>query len=179
MWMPDVFYAYCWLRYKAMGHELPLSPQSPYVKDLKFDMIADLRTLEVEVPETLDSLLWDYKLKKPIKIRGHEITDFKMGPQRWANVERMDNADVGAAKAAVIAGCIHRLPDDHPTKEVAVSEAELDVLGKIDIENLAKQIDDRGAGPIMRVKAICPKTKREFDAPIDWRYDQFFGTGSQ
>lgn len=182
MWMGDVFYAWCWLRLQALGERLPLRPTSPFTGEA-FDMVADLGTVEVDIPKSFESTLWTYKLVEPIPFRGKQIKEFLMGPARWASIERLDNPTLGQAKAAIIAAHIYRLPafkgDDGEMLELPVLESDLDEMGKRDIEGLADAINDHGFGPIMKVDAVCPKTRRPFEAAIDWKYDSFFGSGSQ
>lgn len=183
MWMPDVFYAYCWLRLKALGNIVPLKLRSPY-NNQQFEFKADLKTLEVEVPETLEACHWVYELQEPINVRGKTVTKLTLGPQRWSYLEQLQDPNLATAKAAVIAASIRYIPEVASSEsgkpiEIVIADQELDEMSKADIEALAAGIEAHGVGPIMTVTAVCPATKREFEAAIDWRYDNFFGTGSR
>lgn len=182
MWMPDVFYAYCWLRYQAMGPNVPMTLRSPFTGD-EFPFTADLRSLEVEIPDSLDACLWKYRLKHPLVIRGKTVTEFTLGPQRWSTIEQMSDVSTGAAKATVISASIRAmdgiLDKDGKPVDVPLVDSELDEMTKLDLETLADEINRRTVGPIMKITATCPKKKKTFDATIDWRYDHFFGAGSR
>jgi hypothetical protein len=184
MWMPDVFYAYCWLRLASLKPTIPMTLISPHAPGTKFDFEADIRTLEVVVPSSLDACMWEYTLNDPITLRSKRVTKLVLGPQRWSTVERIDDTSMGTAKATVIASSIHQLPGafvdagGRPV-DVMILDDELDEMSKLDLETLTDEINKRGVGPILKVDAVCPKTKKPFEAAIDWRFDRFFGIGSQ
>lgn len=186
MWLPDVMYAYVWLRYKALGHELPLTLMSPYTKK-KFDWVGDLNTLTVKVPHSIKDVYWDYELKDPFTIRGKMAKRFVMGPQRWNMVEQLNpgNATDAIAKAMAIKSSIHLIPDvsEHP---IALTDVDLDDMTKKDIESLASLIDKNGVGPVMVLDVDDPTVNvspgnppRKFLTQVDWRYDNFFAISSR
>lgn len=177
MWMPDVFYAYVWLRIQAMGKELPMTVTCPKCPGKsEFDWVGDLTTIEVKCPESLEDAMWHYKLHVPITIRGKEVTMFVMGPPRWHHVENVTDTSMGGAKSKVIHAHLHRIPELQEG-EVALAESEMDELVKRDIEGLADAINNNGFGPRMSVDCKCPKGHTINEA-IDWRFDTFFGISS-
>lgn len=178
LWMPDVFYAYVWLRIQAMGNSLPMGLKCPrcQAKLADFDWIGDLSTLEVRVPASVEDALWQYILQDPLTIRTKQVTKMVMAPPRWHHIEAIGDTTVGAAKASVIHASIHQLPEVQEG-EIALDESELDEMSKRDVEALADKINDNGYGPRMTLEPICPRGHR-FDVPIDWRYDSFFGISS-
>lgn len=175
MWMPDVFYAYVWLRMDAMSEDLPMGLKCPNC-GVKFDWVGDLRTLEVKVPKTLEDAMWHYNLRKPLALRDKEVHKLVLGPPRWYHIEGMGDTSMGAAKGKVIHAHIHQMPELQEG-EIVLDETELDGLSKRDLEGIAAAIEDNGFGPNMKVDAKCPKG-HTFEAPLDWRYDQFFGISS-
>jgi hypothetical protein len=186
MWLPDVMYAYVWLRYKALGHELPLTLTSPYTKQ-KFDWVGDLKTLHVKVPDTQKDVLWEYDLRDPFPIRGKMAKRLVLGPQRWNMVESINpgNATDAIAKAMAIKGSIHLIPDVSPDP-IALTDNDLDDMSKLDIETLAHRIDLNGVGPIMVLEVDDPTVPvaagnkpRKFLTQVDWRYDSFFVISSR
>jgi hypothetical protein len=177
MWMPDVFYAYIWLRLQSMKKTLDMKLQSPY-SGQEFDFVGDLKTVEVKVPVSLDACMWEYELIDPIKVREKQVTKLVLGPQRWNHIEQMGDVSIGAAKETVILASIHSLPEVQDTP-IALAEDELDEMSKEDLETLSDRIDIHGFGPVMSLDAICPRTKRSFVVPIDWRFDNFFGISSR
>lgn len=186
MWLPDVMYAYVWLRYKALGHELPLTLTSPTTKQ-KFDWVGDLNTLTIKVPNTPADAFWDYDVLVPFEIRGKRITRLKMGPQVWNNVESMNPgvANDATAKAIAIKASIHGVPE-LSKDPVALVDSDLDNMTKKDIENIARLIDLNGIGPIMVLEVDDPTTnlspgnpQRKLMIQVDWRYDSFFASSSR
>lgn len=179
MFMPDVFYAYIWLRIQSVGHELRMTLRSPYTQK-EFDFVGDLRTVEVKVPKSINDCLTAYKLLAPIEFRGQERERIILGPIRWYNVENFTN--IGEASGAIIESAVYNIPseeDEGPYDEMQITEGELDEqLTKRDITGLIEAINENGFGPQMVVKAVCPTTRKTFEAPINWRYDSFFGNSS-
>jgi hypothetical protein len=176
--MPDVFYAFIWLRVQSMGKDLPMGLKCPHchAKTADFDWVGDLNTLEVRVPETPEGALWHYHLKTPITVRNKEVTHMVLGPPRWHHIEAIGDITMGAAKASIIHASIKQMPEVQED-EIALDEAELDGLVKADIEALTDGIGANSYGPRMTVEPKCPKG-HSFDIPIDWRYDSFFGISS-
>lgn len=184
MWLPDVMYAYVYLRYKALGHELPMTLTSPYTKK-EFKWSGDLTTLSIKVPSTPEDAYWDYELRDPFEIRGKLATSFKMGPQRWNVAEQLNpgNSTDATAKAAAIRSSIHGVAGLPP---LALIDEDLDDMTKRDIEGLASAIDVNGVGPIMVLDVEDPTVevsaggkRRTFHQQVDWRYDNFFAISSQ
>lgn len=176
MWVPDVFYAYVWLRIQAMGEELHMKLKCPTCA-MDFDWTGDLRTLEVGVPETIEHARFQYTLRDGVDLRGKKITKFVLGPQRWFHIENMGDTTQGAAKGTVITASIHFVPELSETDEIVLEETELDGLTKYDLERLCRVIDEESSGPVLKVEPSCPR-KHSFVVPIDWRYDNFFGSSS-
>lgn len=178
MWMGDVFYAYIYLRMRVMGNELLMTLTSPYKPHLDvFTWTGDLSSVEVKVPENIEDCMWTYQLRDPFTIRGKQITRLVMGPPRWYHVEEMGDTTVGAAKGVVIHSSIHTVPEIQEG-EIGLGPDEIDEMGKLDIEHLTNQLNEKGFGPQMQVEAVCPYTKKTFNTPIDWSFDQFFGISS-
>lgn len=177
MFMADVFFAYVWLRIQSLGAEFPITFQPSWSnKELKIK--ADLNTTEVKLAKDYESALWEYELNTPIKIRGKQVTAFKLGPQRWSALEQHDavgsSANQGMAKSIIILASVVGCREiDGP---VVLTEHEIDELSKLDLERLAFHIDEHTLGPRMAVEGV--HKGRQFRAPIDWGYDGFFGISS-
>jgi hypothetical protein len=179
MFVPDVFYAYIWLRIHAIGHELDLKLKCPYCRH-EDKITADLRTTEVWVPKDPKAAEWECTLKHPLQLRGKTVTGFRMGPQRWSALETADIAsgDTGAMKALTILGSVRGFLGD--PMDIPLAPHELDELTKQDVERLVAALDDNMVGPVMSVEAKCVKERcgKTWNAPIDWGYDRFFSTSS-
>lgn len=178
LYMPDVFYAYVWLRIQALGPLLAMKYACPHCRT-KGTVNADLNTTMVKTVDNLADAQWTYELTTPLKIRGKELTKLKMGPPRWNALEMADTnmgMNTAAAKLLVIVGSIHAA--DELGGAVFIAADELDEMTKRDIEALASLIDANSVGPKMVLEHACTKCKAPMRLPIDWSYDSFFGISS-
>lgn len=183
MYTPDVFYAYVWLRVKALGSDLVLNTSCPKCgDDENFSFSADLNTIDVKTVEKFEDAMWRYDLVEPFDIRGETVVGFNFGPPMWSVMEGMkgiDSGDTGAIKAALIHGSIQSIiKADGKEEAIALAQHELDDMCKIDIEKITGDLDKYAIGPEMAVTITCPKCGKEFKKVIDWSYDDFFGTSS-
>jgi len=181
-YMPDVLYAYVYLRKVAMGTNLPLDPRCPRCgNDFVFN--ADLDSLEVKVVDRLEDTYWNYDLQTPIIIRKKEIRKLSFGPLKWSTLERLGDKGIsqlntGAAKLGMIHGSMRSISE---LERVPIVEEELDGMVKYDIEMLSHLIDKNSVGPDMSIKGRCPKQQcnHEFQIPINWETESFFGISSR
>jgi hypothetical protein len=174
----DIFYAYVWLRMKALGNVLDLRPKCGSCNN-EFDFPADLNTLEIHVAETPEDALWEYELKEPFKAHGKEVKSLTMGPAIWNSYEMMNNdsgLNVGETKLEVIKGSIQKV---NGGPNIIIGKNDLDDMGKFDLENLTELIDKHFLGPNMSVEGKCTKCRRDFKKTIPWSYDDFFGVSSR
>jgi len=179
MWMGDVLHAYCWRRLKAMGHELKTRLECPF-HEYKFPWTGDLRTLEVNVAESLEDAMWEFVLSDPFEIREQTVEKFKLGPVRWHAIEKAElgrRVNPGKVKAVMIHASIHEIGG----AEVALGEHELDEMSKLDLETHIAEIDRHAIGPDMRIEPRCDhkRCERSFETSIDWSYDNFFSVSSR
>lgn len=177
-YMPDIFYAYLWLRRESLGSGFGFEIRCGNCGN-RFPFTADLDSMEVRAIEEIKQAVWTYKLKAPITIRGKLIESFVLGPTKWNTLERMGSeilgVDTGAAKSGMIHGSIISLGE---LGEIPITENELDDLVKWDIEAISQEIDDKAVGPVMEVAGNCPRCNREFKSSIEWATDSFFAPPS-
>ncbi len=173
MWAADALYAWIWLRGQVLGPELTLELTCPACVDAK-TVKADLGSLEVRIAHRLEATRWVYDLAEPLTIRGAKVERLQMGPPRWDTFVKMKSADqdTGGQKAEVIFASIQGVVGQ---ENIALAPHEIDELGKLDIERITASIEANHFGPNMMVETKCPDCQREIRAPIDWRYDSFFG----
>jgi hypothetical protein len=177
MFMADVYQAYLWLRMVAMGSEIDIDVTCPFCRH-GFLFKADLQTVEVHVPESMDDAKWEYELNDPFEVRGNKVERLTMGPARWNCLENVHSGEfnTGEAKSALIHGSIHAVPG---FDNVMLSVNELDEMTKRDIEGLTGGIEEHRLGPDMSIEGNCPSCSREFVTALDWGFDGFFGTSSR
>lgn len=179
MWSGDVFYAYCWLRYKSLGKEIGLKIKCPFCQN-EIDYVADMETLEISHGDSLDDFLWDYELREPFEIRGEEVTGFRMQPMRWNTYEMITNetyGGLGAVKAKVIVNSIHSiLGKGEPT---ILAEHEIEEMTKKDIELITKGIEEQQLGPDLSIEVNAKCCRKKFVDQISWNYHDFFGSSSR
>jgi len=178
MYSGDVFYAYCWLRYKSLGSELGLELTCPKCTT-EFKWIADLSSLEVNCAESIDAFLWKHDLFDPFEIREKMCKELIFEPSRWNTYETMDDSDfggIGSIKEKMILGSVHKVGgrDD----QIILVGSEIEELAKKDLETIVRGIEDERLGPDMTV-AVKHKCRHEFVHPIRWSFDDFFGVSSR
>jgi len=174
----DVFYVYVWLRTKALGNILQLRPKCGGCKN-EFDFKADLNTLEIHIAKTPEDVLWEYELKEPFPAHGKEVKKLKLGAPIWNSYEMMTHGgdiNVGETKMELIKGSIIGVNDG---PNILVTDADLDEMGKLDLETLTDLLDLHFLGPNMMVEGDCPKCRTGFKKSIPWTYDDFFGVSSR
>lgn len=178
MWFGDVLYAWLYLRRQMLGPTVDLSLTCPRCM-ASAPLRADLDTLEVRIVDKLEDAYWEYELRDPFMIRGKKAERLKLGPARWHVVEQAaigGSLDVGNTKAALITSSIQHVIG---MEDIALTEAELDEMAKIDVETITALIDDQNIGPIMAVESDCLKCKNPFRVSLDWGYDSFFGVSGR
>lgn len=176
MWMGDVFYAYCYLRRDALGSDLATRVACPHCGH-KFQLHANLDTLEVHTGDSIEAFQQTYKLRHPFTIRGKPVESLVLGPARWNALEGITGRiNTGTAKAALIRGSIHAIPGH---EGVVLAPHELDELSKRDLEAITGLLDANVMGPDMAISGECPRCSESFRTSIDWGYDGFFGISSQ
>lgn len=178
-YMGDVFYAYMYLRQQVIGNELVMNITCPTPDCGSFKFTGDLGSTEVNKVDDPEALLWEHKLLRPIELRGKEITKFRLSTPLWHSLvssSKDDNFNETLGKIMVVQSSIIGLNDEPGM--IALTDAEMDEVGKKDLEAIAHRANDEFIGPKMGVEGKCPKCEREFNAPIDWSYDRFFTTSS-
>lgn len=182
MYMADVWYIYAYLRRETLGDILKLNLSCPRCND-EFPWAGSLASLGVHTAPNLDACMWDYELAHPVSIRGSKVVKFKVGPQRWQVAEAIfGDPNEGDAKDAALRASIYCLNDS--ADRIQLLAGDLDVLTKKDIEGLSGKIDEHFIGPDMSIEIgeenpckSCGFNKKR-RLPIDWSYDNFFGTSS-
>jgi hypothetical protein len=178
-YMGDVFYAYMYLRSQVIGNELKMDITCPTPDCGSFKFIGDLSSTVVHRVDEPEALIWWHELEHPIELRGKEIKKFRLTTPLWHSLvssSKDDNFNEALARIMLVQSSISGLNDEPGL--IALADSEMDELGKRDLETIARKANDEFIGPKMGVEGKCPKCEREFNAPIDWSYDNFFTTSS-
>ncbi len=182
MVMADVLYMYLYLRYEALGADEPVVMRCvcPACRH-DFKMPADLGSLEVRVvPETAVDLRRRYQLRDSIEIQGKERKLLYLRPINWGVMEdksfALDNQAVREAKtlSASIVGC-----EGPVTNPLVISDNDLELMTKYDMEGIKSDIEENTPGPIMVLNSECPACKVPFQQMINWTYESFFTRSPQ
>jgi hypothetical protein len=179
MSMPDVFFAYLYLRIQAMGNELTFNLLCPKCREI-FPFTVDLNTVVIRSIEKLEDAEWIYKLRDPFPIRGKVVKELKLGPPNWSTLRAISDEgfNPGSIKAGMIIGSIASVGFETGHSAIPLAKHELDEMAKKDFESLASEIDRNSLGPDMSVDACCSKCKNEFKTSIQWTAESFFGVSS-
>jgi len=183
LFFSDVLYMYLWLRNDALGNEVHLKDVTCFDcrPKAKFDFIADIETLEVEIAETdvFEELIGSVQLRRGMMFQDEVRKELRIKPLRWTAMGNVVSGEVniGAAKQALFKDAICGVDGiDH---EIMVSDADLKSLKKIDIEILTGAAEKISMGPVMVVEGVHDKCKKKFKRNLDWTYDSFFAISSQ
>lgn len=180
-YVPDVFYAYIWLRRNVLGKDLKMSNTCRHCKK-ETELVVDIDTLEVKTVEKFEDSLWEYELLDELELRGKKIKKFILGPPKWFHIDEIysvNRINVGAIKDETLRGSIVDIPElTGGTGEIVLSPEELEELTKRDLETLISEIDEHSIGPNMLIEWQCESCRREHESSIEWVYDHFFGGSS-
>ena len=181
MYMGDIYYMYCWLRHEAIGDKLSLRFTCPTCRQEQ-PFQGDLKSLEVKVVDELEALRWVYDLHHPIRVRGTEVKRFQMSSPKWSAAVNAFGQE-GDAKAAIAKGSVVALNDSPDA--LILTDAEIDELSKLDLEDVCDGVDERYVGPNMSIEGTCQSKVceaiggTEFRLSINWDYDNFFSGSSK
>lgn len=181
LYFSDALYIYVWIRIGALGPEIKLREFKCSACGKAIDgFVGDLRTLEVKtfngaVPSKVVTL------EKGVTYAGKQLTEFTVGPVRWAFMETDDStvlSNPAKFKLVTIQQGVTGLKGA-PEGPVYLTAEHLRTMAPREINALVKEIDQCGGGPVMEIRDQCPKCRREFRQPINWSYDGFFAPSSQ
>lgn len=177
MYVPDIFYAYVWLRTRITSETLAVELRCPFCNHV-FDFVADLNSVEVKTADSMEVAKTEYVLRETFDVRGAPLSGLIFGPALWGAWEKNNIVgimDVAEIKAEVILISIHGLKDRPPA---ALVVDELDEMDKIDIELSTKHINENALGPDMSIDSHCKRCAQKFRQAINWGYHSFFGASS-
>lgn len=181
-WMGDVLYMYAYLRKASLGHVIKDAElECPHCR-MKNLRALDLDDLDVRVVDDPAQLYQPVELEDGLVIFGELRKQLVIRPPRWQvmlNPELHEAANDAEKAVVLIKDCVcgaEGIPDGRP---IAISDADLDELTKLDLERLTSAIEDT-PGPQMIIELEkCTKCKRPSKQMIDYRYETFFTISSR
>lgn len=183
MWETDVLVAYLLLRIDALDDPLvSLDLPSPYSTDGKRDCNwkGDITALPFEGSDDIDTARWEYTLRRPMKMRGKDVTKLVIGPLRWGTADGLKfQTHPYEAKMRGIAGSIHSAPEVTSAPGVVFTMEDLQGMRKSDIEALVREIDRRHNGLNLEIEVYDTVAEESFDTSLPWVHPDFFGSSSQ
>lgn len=186
MWHVDVLVAFIMLKIETSIDRMVRFPiYSPY--DLEgqrtCDWEGDLSQLPFQGSKSISDQIWEYKLKKPFKLRGKLITKLVMGPMKWAVTENLELLNPGAANLRTLAACIWEVPEFAPIGEngqrVPYTSNDLKRMHKSDISEITAGIEKNYHGLDSSIEVWDPKVKKFFKSSVPWIRADFFDVASQ
>lgn len=177
MYIPDVYYAWIYLRIQSLGAELELQVDCPRCRS-NFGYQADLSSTEVWHCEDTTPPEIVYQVQRPFVIREQKVEQINFGPAIWDVLRSASGNDLntGNVKSALLLGCIKSIPGIDNANILGPNE--LDEMAKLDLERALKTIDNKAPGVMMVLDTVCPKCQFQYEQNLDWGYDNFFGTSS-
>jgi hypothetical protein len=180
LYFSDALAVYVWIRIGALGPGLSLKEFtcSACRKPVR-GYTGDLRTLEVKVFDEVPSR--EVKLETGVTYAGKRLTEFKVGPVRWAFMETEDPTlltNPAKFKLVTIQQGVIGLKGA-PEGPVFLTAEHLRTMAPREINRLVREIDQCGGGLVMEIRDQCPSCRREFRQGINWSYDDFFAPSSQ
>jgi len=184
MYMADVFYMYVYCRVQALGDRIEFENVScpQQCGGPNFNFVGHLNSTEVTTVDTEEDLLWDYELKRPVKLRGKVVEHLTLTTQRWMNLLNLKGGSIKLAKIYAVRGSVvglvglEEFDRANPTELI---DAEVDQISKLDLEGLANGLNRLQVGPKMTLEGACPNCESKFVHLLDWQYDSFFSTSFQ
>ena len=180
MWMPDVFAAYLYTRLECYGADYDVEIKDPYDNNKPFKWVADVASINLNVPKDRTKLTYRFDLTRPIQRGGKTITHFIMGPVRWATTEIYARSNQLRFGIDICAAAIHAIPE--------ISEAGFSVdteflaklrVHKTDLDRMQEAVEQAAFGPEFIMEVESPRAKKTFPIPIDWKYGNFFKASSR
>jgi hypothetical protein len=179
MYLPDVLYAYVWLRIEALGPSLKMEPfRCPHCARKIEGFAGDLRTLEVKVLDAVPRR--KVTLEHGVEYGGKRLTTFELAPLRWAFMEDATPETLNnraALKRLTLAQAVVGL-EGAPEGPVLLTRDHLRTMLPREVDQLVTEVDQLGGGPVMELQGKCPACRRPFRREIDWRYGHFFAASS-
>jgi len=180
LYFSDALAVYVWIRMGALGPGLALKefPCSACQKTIR-GYTGDLRTLEVKVFDEVPSKV--IKLETGVQYAGKRLTEFTVGPVRWAFMETEDSTvltNPAKFKLVTMQQGVTALKGA-PEGPVYLTAEHLRSMPPREINRVVREIDQCGGGVVMEIRDACPMCRREFRQAINWSYDDFFAPSSQ
>lgn len=174
MWLPDVMYAYVWLRIDALGEMVKFRLQCPTCAH-KYVFPADLHRTDVTIAENMAALVYTHSLRDGLETADGLVHDLILQPPRWSAYAALKaDSNVGDAKLRTMMSAIRQIGDGKFPATLSIVES----LTKFDLEHLQKVIDDRTPGPDLDLETECSGCGSLNHAAMDWTWDFFFTASS-
>lgn len=180
LYFSDALAVYVWIRIGALGPGLSLKefPCTACRKPIR-NYTGDLRTLEVKVFDEVPTKV--VKLEAGVQYAGKRLTEFTVGPVRWAFMETDDPtlmANPAKLKLVSIQQGVTALKGA-PEGPIFLTAEHLRTMQPREINRLVREIDQCGGGVVMEIQDQCPACRREFRQSVNWSYVDFFAPSSQ
>ena len=180
--MMDVLYTYLIIRHDALGDRFDARVICPNCRS-EFDIVADLGDLDVSIldSDTPVNLSYIYELRDPIKVRGKDCRELKLGQVALMALDSpgmTSTLNTAMRDAAVLKGAVYGV-DCFGNDAITLTDDDLDQLSLFDKAELMDLIGSNIHGPRMIIETDCERCSTHISQPIDWSYDSFFSRSSR
>jgi len=180
----NMFHMYVCLRKDALGDDFKMQKIGcPHCSATLDEVSSNLDDLDIRVKEAGEEEVAVYDLKKPFRVGEVMVDAICMKHTPWDVMERFSQIDVsnsGAVKESMInksfVGVKSKDVDGMLTQLSPVSV--LENVAKIDIEGLSEALEEHNVGPLLKMAITCNVCQGDFETPLVWNYDHFFGSSS-
>lgn len=180
MYFADMLLAYLHIRIMAMGPDLPVTIKDPYDSGKEFAFVADLRTVEIEIPVRGSPMSFMYELQRPVKRGEKMIRSLELSPHRWAVHTAYETSNRIMVPLDMCAHAVSAVPDlleGGFTMDRKIMAAFR--IQKIDLQCIGDALEAAAFGPKLIIEAPSPKNGQMITVPIDWQYSAFFKASSR
>jgi len=178
MWMPDVMYAYIYLRIEALGPEVKFPVECDKCGH-KWKFAADLSRTDVTIAENPEALVRSHELRDgivPPPGAGDEVAHtVLLQPPTWQAMSALkQDGNMGDVKLFLMSSAMRKIGEGR----IPAIPDVLEGLTKFDLEHLQRVIDDLTPGPELVLEVDCPSCDHENKRSLDWSWDFFFTASS-
>lgn len=176
----DVLVAYFGIRLSTLDKAYRVQVKCPACRK-PVRVTLDLGTMEVTVAENWEDCLIPVSLPNGIPLTvGDKVELFKdvvLAPPKWHPMEAARDRDSEFDLTInALPSCLHEVAGLQP--EQWMGQNWLDDIDKLDLEQMVGVVEEEFPQADLLLDLHCVKCGNQWAMPLDWSYDNFFGSAS-